>query len=132
MSDKNLSVRAGLNVGIEPSLLPWTRAAGGKPILVDENGDTLLMVASDKSARLLGSGASVYGWLFADPPPGALVEFEIVFVDELGNEIIIGGTPPLANPVNVISLFGEKETAGFNFCLAPGEKIIGRLVSLVP
>lgn len=127
MSDTELSVRAGRNVGIEPSLLPWTRAAKGDPILVNEQGDTLLMVSTDKAARDLASGLpGVVGWFFSNPPPVLPKVFNLYFVDELGNEIPIGATAILTLPVQPMILFSVKvSTSGF--CLAPGEKIIGRL-----
>lgn len=137
MTDNNLSSRAGLNIGTEPSLLPFIRSASGKPIVVPTSGDVVLAESSSTAARVvLGSypfsrGGPGMGWAFATDPGGA--DFgkvvNVFFVDDQGNEIQIGATTSIGAPTTEYEIGPENVGDATFFCLAPGEKIIARLGS---
>lgn len=132
--DNELNVRAGLNIGIEPSLLPWVQAGAQPKILVKLSGDTVVMEHTDQAARVpftyggaFESGSTPAGVVYNDDPALAISsEIGFFFVDELGNEIAVAATNLSSTAPNPI-IFALGKTFGF-FCLAPGEKIVSRII----
>ena len=138
MTDNNLSKRAGLNIGIEPSLLPYVRAVKGSPILVDPNGDTLIAEATDKAARVItlehdtGLGGGV---VIATDSGGADLNkiVHLIFVDELGNEVEVATSDTISSILTNFHVNPNVTMSEYDFfCLAAGEKIIARVTTAPP
>jgi hypothetical protein len=125
MTDRELSIRAGLNVGIEPTLLPFVQAGAGNLIEVKPSGDTVIAENSSQAARVALSCAiaNLGGYIYNTGSD--LVDVDFLFIDALGNEIsLTGGFPIPVVTLGPIPI--ELADAMRFFCLAPGEKIIAR------
>lgn len=135
MSDPELSVRAGLNIGIESTLLPFVQAGAGNLIPLNPTGDTFIMGHTDQAARVPFAagpqGGVLGGWLF-NTGPALANQFGFLFVDELGNEIEVALGSFISAPTEPNGIvFGPGQDFSF-FCLAPGEKIIARVLPPAP
>lgn len=134
MTDDNLSKRAGLNIGIEPSLLPYIRAAKGSPIqIVNEQGDTLIAEPTDKAARVImleSSNGLGGGYVLSTDPAGADANkiLHLWFIDELGNEVEVETSSLVGSEATGFHVAANMSPIDF-FCLAPGEKIIARVTT---
>jgi hypothetical protein len=126
VTDRELSVRAGLNVGIEPTLLPFLQAGAGNVITIKPSGDTVIAENTGQAARvaLNCAIANLGGYIYNTGSD--LVDVDFLFVDALGNEIsLTGGFPiPVVTPGPIPI---ELADAMRFFCLAPGERIIARV-----
>jgi hypothetical protein len=133
MSDNHLQQRAGLNIGIEPTLFPFVQAAAGLEIPINLTGDTLIMEHTEQAAKvpfMAGPGgfAPLGGWAWNTGPEAPLAFLFFYFVDALGNEIPTAFVNGIPAPGSMEVIFNMTAKAGGYFCLAPGEKIIARLV----
>jgi hypothetical protein len=131
--DNELSVRAGLNIGIEPTLLPFVQAAAGNAISIALSGDTIIAEHSENAARVPfatafpGIGVPV-GYVWNTGAALATSQISFFFVDELGNEIQVANTALLTPGSGPFVIgFPPGKLASF-FCLAPEEKIVARVV----
>lgn len=131
--DDRLSSRAGLNIGIEPTLLPFVQASAGDVIPVPRSGDTVLGESTNQAARVIFLDETIVGFVWnSDSAPSTQVD--VLFRDELGNEILLAEADvsvpgPGPGPVQIFTENGEE----FSFaCLAPGEQIIARIVAPPP
>jgi hypothetical protein len=129
VTDRELSVRAGLNVGIEPTLLPFLQAGAGNLIEVKPTGDTVIAENTGQAARVaLTCATNLGGYLFNTSSDVRVIDF--FFIDEVGNEISLTGATPISvggSPAPILLA----DMLNF-FCLAPGEKIIARRTADTP
>jgi hypothetical protein len=136
--DNELSVRAGLNIGIEPTLLPFVQAAAGNIIPIAPSGDTVIAEHTDQAARVLfsagGGGGDGSGWVWNTALD--TVDINFYFVDDLGNEILLGGGAISGVPgpveLELENFEPAPDESGAFFCLAPKEKIVARLSPTPP
>lgn len=126
--DNELSVRAGLNIGIEPTLLPFVQAGVENAIPIALSGDTVLAEHTENAARVLfggaGFGTGLGGWAYNTDPALIGAALLLDFVDDLGNRIQLGGANLVFGGTNPLFVFLQK-FGGF-FCLAPDEMIVAK------
>jgi hypothetical protein len=123
--DNELSVRAGRNIGIEPTLLPFVQAAAGNIFTLDPNKDVIVAEHTDQAARVFFVDESVVGFVWnTNSAPTTDVLF--LFRDELGNEILFASVVvsdiPGPEPIHT-----DEGVEGSFACLAPGEQIVARI-----
>lgn len=132
--DDELNARAGRNIGIESTILPYVQAGAGHIIPISMSGDTVIAEHTDQAARVMfaeGANTGLCGYVFNTGPAILDQAVKFLFVDELGNELPLNIDTPLANPSQPIELSVAVSDETF-FCLAPGEKIIARLIPFRP
>jgi hypothetical protein len=124
--DNELSVRAGLNIGIEPTLLPFVQAAAGNVFVLDPSKGVVIAEHTDLAARVLGSGGLQNGYAWNSDPAGNVDVF-LDFVDELGNTIpAVIGTHLFGLGPSYLAV--DQQGNDVFYCLAPGEQIVARFV----
>ena len=113
MTDTNVQIRAGQNVGNEPSVLNFIEKAGSKTVTVPTNGQpTVILAGSEDFIRTNRIQATNGGRIFNSGPDTVDVGF--IFDDGQGNQL---------GPVALGTIAPGEGVAipPFFMCLAPGE-----------
>jgi hypothetical protein len=128
--DPRLQQRAGLNIGIEPTLFPFVQAGSGREIPINPSGDTVIAEHTGQASRVaLANANGISGWLTNTGGPAPGIDVDFLFVDALGNEISLTGGFPIPVGVDPGPVEIVLDNLVRTFCLAPGEKIIARAFS---
>jgi hypothetical protein len=123
-ANQPLQRRAGLNIGVEPSMGVHLQDAGAKERILDTTvgSETVILECPPKTARTpLVSGEGSEGMIINNTASG--FAYRVFFRDELGNDIPLGGQT-IIGP-NVASEFNYGEAIDdLGFTLTPGQKIV--------
>lgn len=126
-----LQQRAGHNIGNQGTF-PFTHGAGSREIAVNVSGATVLMEGRDKVVRTPCLGAELANFGFIFNSTATSYDYTVVFVDDLGNEIEIGGDTVAGGAAYPLNL-GDAFANGQAFVgLCPGEKIVLRMAVTPP
>jgi len=130
MTDNELKVRAGLNVGNQPGFLTFVQKAGCKSTVVPTNGvKTTILEGVEGGHRSMYVQMEAPSALIVN---GALADYDwtLWFEDDEGNQMaidtgsVIAAVPPVVGVTSIMPPLNE-----VLFALAPGEKF---LLSCVP
>ncbi len=129
MTDTELQVRAGLNVGNQPSYLTFIQKAGAHSVVVPPTGAKVVVLEGIEGGFRTSNVAAVESSLIANGSAQAY-DWTSFFEDDEGNQLeldtgtvaaAVGSVPGL----DVLAFF-DAETL---FCLAPGEKLLLSIVA---
>jgi hypothetical protein len=129
MTDQELQVRAGLNVGNQPSLLTFLQKGGCKNVVVPPSGTPVVVLEGIESGYRTNYVVAVDSSFIANGSAQAY-DWTTLFEDDQGNRVelesgsvaaAVGSQPG----IDILEFFD----AEIFFCLAPGEKL---LLAMVP
>jgi hypothetical protein len=127
MANVPLQQRAGRNIGIEPNLASaFLQDASGPETDVNTatNAKTTILECPEGMARAPQQAGFDQRAGMIINRSAADFDYLVLFVDDLGNEIILSGSSVAANSAEGFSYTGTNLILAENLVLNPGEKIV--------